>query len=398
MWIGEASGAASCADSRRKLPGGDWSRGTPALSSTRTPQRSSSAATRRPRPRLVVTSAARLPGVSSASRRRKAMRTASAAGSGAASSSTPAPPAASSARSCARHRSSRPAGSLGPQRHARGRRAASRATAGRHPDRRRSAPSSRLSPNCGWPGRPAPRRSLEPGRAPCRTTWPPGARRPSRQQSGDRRDGAGDAGRDDRHAAVRARHFAASASSSSRRRCAASSRPSAARIAGQAVRSSRRKISDSCQCSARVSGHQAVQAVELDLLVVQLVEKARQLRRQPHRLLVRHRRVARPDQAGQQQPAPERRDRRRQRQLDGAVERQLALVRLAHRDQTRQQQRLAAAARRNASRAARQARRLGSSRGCRPELASRSSSPSTSAGRNGRPGVDGVDAQHRPRA
>ena len=63
---GEASGVASCAVSSRKLPGGDWSSGTPALSSTRTPQRSSSAATRRPRPRLVVTRVARLPGVSSA--------------------------------------------------------------------------------------------------------------------------------------------------------------------------------------------------------------------------------------------------------------------------------------------------------------------------------------------
>ena len=47
---GDAPPATRCAVSSRNVPGGDWSSGTPALSSTRMPQRSSSAATRRPRP------------------------------------------------------------------------------------------------------------------------------------------------------------------------------------------------------------------------------------------------------------------------------------------------------------------------------------------------------------
>ena len=84
---------------------------------------------------------------------------------------------------------------------------------------------------------------------------------------------------------------------------------------------------------------QFIQALERDLFIVELVEEARELRGQAHRLLVCHGRVARPDQAGEQQPAPQRPDRRRQGQLDLAVQRQFALVRLTDRHQARQQQR-----------------------------------------------------------
>ena len=152
---GEASGAASWAASSRKLPGGDWSSGTPALSSTRTPQRSSSAATRRPRPRLVVTRAARLPGVSSARRSRRAMRTASAAGSGATSTSIPTAPAASSGRSCL-HASVVAAGRNASDHSAmRGAGRAGKAAAGQGRTAARSTPissRSRFRPNCGWLG------------------------------------------------------------------------------------------------------------------------------------------------------------------------------------------------------------------------------------------------------
>ena len=87
-------------------------------------------------------------------------------------------------------------------------------------------------------------------------------------------------------------------------------------------------------------GRQALQPVERHLLVVQLVEKASELGRQAHRLLVCHAGIARQDQPRQQQPATQRRDGRQQRQLERAVERQLCLVRLADRRQARQEQRL----------------------------------------------------------
>ena len=134
-----------------------------------------------------------------------------------------------------------------------------------------------------------------------------------------------------------------------------------------------------------IAGRQLVEAVEIDLLVVQLVEEALELAGEPHRLLVRHARAAREHQPGQQQAAPERADRRRQSQLELGVEQQLGLVGLADRQQARQQQRLAAAERRKASRAARQARRLGSSSSVSASRSrSQPSSAATSVSRNGR--------------
>ena len=88
-WIGSPSPTTQCAVSRRKLPGGDWSSGMPALSSARTSQRCSSTATRRARLRSEVTSATRLPGVSRAARTRRASWTASLARSGAVTISSP---------------------------------------------------------------------------------------------------------------------------------------------------------------------------------------------------------------------------------------------------------------------------------------------------------------------
>ena len=143
-------------------------------------------------------------------------------------------------------------------------------------------------------------------------------------------------------------------------------------------------------------GRQTLQAVERNLLVVQLVEKACQLRREADRLLVRHRRVAGTDQAGQQQPAADRPDRRRQRQLDRTVERQLALVRLADRDQARQQQRLAARgtperlARGQAGAAAGQQHE-----GVGQTLAFPGQEPVDQCRQERAVGVDGMDAHHR---
>ena len=66
--------SAVSATSRARMPGGVRASGRPAESSTSIPQRLSSTATRRARPRSGVTSAATLSGVSAACRRRTAMR------------------------------------------------------------------------------------------------------------------------------------------------------------------------------------------------------------------------------------------------------------------------------------------------------------------------------------
>ena len=102
-----------------------------------------------------------------------------------------------------------------------------------------------------------------------------------------------------------------------------------------------------------VLGRQVLQPVEVDALDLHLVEQAGELGRQPRRLVglrpglgIAHRQ----DGAGQQQLAPQRRQRRRQLEGSAAArrlrhgERQLVGIEIAERQQSRQQQRPALAA------------------------------------------------------
>ena len=132
-------------------------------------------------------------------------------------------------------------------------------------------------------------------------------------------------------------------------------------------------------------GRQTLQAVERNLFVVQLVEKACQFRREADRLLVRHvgsrARIRRVSSS-----------RRRIGPIDGGSDSSIAPSSASSPSsgspigiRRGSSSGWPPAARRNASRAARQARRLGSStRVSARSSRSQAKSPSTNAGRNGR--------------